>query len=80
MSTPTTAILTLTNLDIKKKVLTVGIVLTVQGVSSNIKMTILEKDLTDVALNSSPSRTDWNNADVCAYCSTTIGLNVTLPV
>lgn len=71
------ATLTITSLNVKTKILTVTVSLTVQNVTSVIRVNIPETKLIDLA--TADSRTDWTSADVCAFCSEAIGITVTLP-
>ena len=72
------AILTTTCLDVQTNIVTASILIPVQNnvIPTDISMT--ETELLAIAAQATPPRTDWDTSDVCTFCSSIIGLPVTI--
>ena len=74
------AILTTTSLDVQSGVVTASILIPVQNAVIPTIVVMTEAELLAIAAQASPPRTDWDTSDVCTFCSTAIGLVVTVPM
>ena len=71
-------ILTKTCLDVQSGTVTATVLIPVQNnvIPTDIVMTEIE--LMAIAAQATPPRTDWDTSDVCTFCSSIIGLPVTV--
>ena len=74
------AILTTTSLDVQSGVVTASILIPVQNAVIPTIVVMTEAELLAIAAQATPPRTDWDTSDVCTFCSTAIGLVVTVPM